>query len=96
MRATDSNRIQLILEMKMITTSTPANRFNPRHVEQTARRRLARTGYPRLKAVECSFRDGRLTLRGNVPSYHHKQIAQEALRQIFHVIQVVNNLEVSS
>jgi hypothetical protein len=52
--------------------------------------------YPRLKAVECSFRNGTMVLHGKVPSYYHKQLAQEALRHVRHVYQVVNNLEVSA
>jgi osmotically-inducible protein OsmY len=78
----------------MLTTETPSNRMDSTNVERLARLHLARTGYSRLSAVECSFRDGTILLHGIVPSYYHKQMAQEALRQIRHVYRVVNNLEV--
>ncbi len=64
-------------------------------VERVAKIRLAETGYPRLKTIDCSFRDGTMVLRGEVPSYYHKQLAQEALRDITHVTHVVNDIEVS-
>jgi hypothetical protein len=65
------------------------------NVEQAAKTRLARTGYPLLKTIECSFQDGTMELRGRVPSYYHKQLAQEALRKVNDVKQLVNNIEVS-
>jgi hypothetical protein len=64
-------------------------------VEQAAKTRLARTGYPLLKTIECSFQDGTMELRGRVPSYYHKQLAQEAMRKVHQVQQLVNNIEVS-
>ena len=78
----------------MLTAFPTADRINAQAVERAARQRLAGTSYPILKTVECSFRNGRLMLSGKVPSYYHKQIAQEALRSTKHVTQVVNNLEV--
>ena len=78
----------------MFTAIPPADRINAHAVERAARRRLAGTGYQVLKSVECSFRNGTMMLSGQVSSYYHKQIAQEALRSTKHVTQVVNNLEV--
>jgi hypothetical protein len=80
----------------MLTAVPQTGRVRSRTVEGTARARLAKTGYPALKAVECSFHDGRMTLRGQVPSYYHKQLAQEVLRNATHVNQVINHLEVMS
>jgi hypothetical protein len=60
----------------MLTTETPSNRMDSTNVERLARLHLARTGYSRLSAVECSFRDGTILLHGIVPSYYHKQMAQ--------------------
>jgi hypothetical protein len=63
-------------------------------VERAAMRRLAKTGYPALKGIECAYWDGTMVLRGRVPSYFHKQLAQEALRSIHDVKQLVNKIQV--
>ena len=75
---------------------TTADRIHPQSVERAARLRLARTGYQTLRSVECSFRDGRIVLRGEVPSYYHKQVAQESMRNAPNVTQIVNQIEVVS
>jgi hypothetical protein len=80
----------------MLTADPKTGPVLARTVEGAARARLATTGYRALKAVECFFHDGRMTLRGQVPSYYHKQMAQEALRDATHVSQVINHLEVVS
>lgn len=80
----------------MLTANGHTGRVSPEPVENAAKSRLARTGYPKLKAIECSFRDGTMVLRGQVPTYFHKQVAQEALRSVAQVKQVINNIEVSS
>lgn len=64
-------------------------------VEKAAKTRLARTGYPLLNTIECLFQDGTMELRGRVPSYYHKQLAQEAMRKVHDVKQLINNIEVS-
>lgn len=40
------------------------------------------------------FCEGLLLLRGRVSSYYHKQVAQEAVRRLDAVDQVVNQIEV--
>jgi hypothetical protein len=80
----------------MFTSNPQTTRVQARTVEGAARARLATTGYPALKAVECSYHDGRMTLRGQVPSYYHKQLAQEALRNATDISQVINRIEVVS
>jgi hypothetical protein len=52
------------------------------------------TGYRPLKTVSCRFRDGTLTLQGQVPSYFHKQMAQEAIRRVGSIQAIINQLEV--
>jgi hypothetical protein len=64
-------------------------------VEEAAKTRLAMTGYPLLKTIECSYQNGTMELRGRVPSYFQKQLAQEALRKVSYVKQLVNHIEVS-
>lgn len=65
-------------------------------VQRAARQRLAKTGYPVLKNIECSVSDERIVLRGEVPSYYHKQLAQETVRKTSHEKQIVNHIEVAS
>jgi len=64
----------------MLTKAKETDQIHPQSVEHAARLRLANTGYRTLRSVECSFRDGRIDLRGEVPSYYHKQLAQESMR----------------
>lgn len=45
--------------------------------------------------LECETNDGRVTLRGVVTTYYQKQIAQELLRGVEGVREVVNQLEVT-
>jgi hypothetical protein len=80
----------------MLTAPKHTERIHPQSVERAARQRLENTGYRTLRNVECSFRDGRMTLRGAVPSYYQKQLAQESMRNAPHVVQVVNHIEVVS
>ena len=80
----------------MLTAVEHTDLNHPQSVERAARLSLAKTGYQTLRSVQCSFRDGRIVLRGEVPSYYHKQIAQESIRDAAHVTQIVNHIEVVS
>ena len=80
----------------MLTAAEHTDRNHSQSVEHAARLRLAKTGYQTLRSVKCSFRDGRIVLRGEVPSYYHKQLAQESVRNAPHVTQIVNHIEVVS
>ncbi len=44
--------------------------------------------------VSCEFRHGVLLLRGRLPSYYQKQLAQEAVKELEGVLQVINNIKV--
>jgi hypothetical protein len=81
-------------EATMLGADKPSGRGYREPIERLAKIRLAKTGYRRLKTIDCSFRDGTMVLRGEVRSYYHKQLAQEALRDITHVTQLVNDIEV--
>jgi hypothetical protein len=74
----------------------PVNAVSAAHcpVEGAARKWLAKTGYRSLGSVRCRFRDGTLTLNGSVPSYYHKQIAQEAIRRVGDVESIINEIDV--
>ncbi len=80
----------------MLTAAKHADRIHTQSVEQSAQQRLANTGYQTLTGVKCAFRDGRMILHGAVPSYYHKQLAQESIRNAPHVTEIVNHIEVVS
>jgi osmotically-inducible protein OsmY len=80
----------------MLTAAEHTARNHAQSVERATRLRLAETGYQTLRSVECSFGDGRIMLRGEVPSYYHKQLAQECVRHAPHVNQIINHIEVVS
>ena len=62
--------------------------------ERAAQRRLEQSGYDALKHIACRFREGAMTLSGSVPMYYHKQLAQEAVRDLRDVDVIVNDIRV--
>ena len=78
-----------------LSYDSPAQ-IGPPSVERAARKRLAKTGYRSLGSVGCHFQDGTITLHGSVPSYYHKQVAQEAMRDMDNVDAIVNKINVWS
>jgi osmotically-inducible protein OsmY len=59
-----------------------------------AERALRNSPYLALRNVACDCHDGVLTLRGCVPTYYLKQVAQAAAARVDGVRQVVNEIEV--
>jgi hypothetical protein len=64
------------------------------NLERAAQWRLEASAYAALKAVRCRFRQGALVLNGRVPTYFHKQLAQEAIRTAPGVTEIVNHISV--
>lgn len=64
-------------------------------IEEEAHSRLSEVGYRSLTTVTCHPRRGDLFLRGHVPTYYEKQLAQESLRTLAKAIRIVNEIEVS-
>jgi osmotically-inducible protein OsmY len=56
---------------------------------------LSESSYAALKAVRCECEAGVLTLRGALPSFYHKQLAQELVARVDGVRRVVNAIEVA-
>ena len=52
------------------------------------------TSQTALRSVRCEILDGSLILRGEVPSYYLKQLAQEAIRSLLNIGQIINHVEV--
>lgn len=60
-----------------------------------ARARLLESPYrATLQRLSCHCDNGRLVLRGQLPSFYYKQLAQEAVGDIAGVTHVVNETEV--
>jgi hypothetical protein len=59
-----------------------------------AERALRSSPYLALRNVACENRDGVLTLRGCLPTYYLKQVAQAVVAPIEGVRRVVNEIEV--
>lgn len=83
-------------EKKMLVTEELHATRSPASIERAAHIQLSRSGYRSLLAITCHFRDGTMTLRGDVPSYFHKQVAQEVIRKVRSVESIANEIEVSS
>ena len=48
------------------------------------------------RQVACEYQSGVLLLQGHLSSFYEKQLAQESLRDLEGVEQIVNNIEVDS
>jgi hypothetical protein len=68
-----------------------ARRVDP---AELAERALCNSPYLALRNVACDCRDGVLTLRGCLPTYYLKQVAQAVAARVEGVRQVVNDIEV--
>ena len=64
-------------------------------VEAIAQSQMRAAPYAALRQITCEFRDGVLVLRGRVPSYYMKQIAQNLVNCVEGVLEVRNQLDVA-
>ena len=63
-------------------------------IAEIAQQVLRQSSYFELRDVACDFSGGVLTLRGRVPSYHLKQLAQASVAELPGVVEVHNRVEV--
>jgi osmotically-inducible protein OsmY len=56
--------------------------------------RLQQSSHSALRSVTCEFHTGTATLRGAVPTFYLKQLAQTLARQMQGVKQIVNRIDV--
>jgi osmotically-inducible protein OsmY len=63
-------------------------------IARTAKDKLRTNPYRAIRAVSCECDRGELLLRGQLSSFFHKQLAQEAVADIEGITQVVNEIEV--
>jgi osmotically-inducible protein OsmY len=65
-------------------------------ITQAMLRKVKALGYAGLQPLTCEHHEGMLVLRGQVPSYFMKQLAQELASKIPGVKLVVNSLSVET
>ena len=68
--------------------------FISEDVVAKAKERLKMAPYPPVRNVSCEYDDGVLFLRGEVPTFFEKQLAQEAVFKLNGVTRVVNEIKV--
>lgn len=57
---------------------------------------LESQGYRSLRLLSCACHDGVLVLSGRVSSFYEKQLAQEAVKRLIGIRQVVNSVRVNA
>jgi osmotically-inducible protein OsmY len=78
-------------ERRVATTDTTARE---RRIEEAAEGRLRRSSHLVLRDIGCTCREGVMTLRGYLPTYYLKQIAQHMVAEIDGVRGIINQIEV--
>jgi osmotically-inducible protein OsmY len=63
-------------------------------VGERAESRLRRSAYRALQHISCGFGAGVLTLRGRLPSYYLKQVAQTVAATVEGVERIDNQIEI--
>ncbi len=62
---------------------------------QAAKNRLTQSPYAAIfQRLSCHCDEGHLTLRGQLPSFYHKQLAQETVGNVDGITRVINETEV--
>ena len=70
-------------------------RLDSHRIALAAKERLRQSLYSNLQDISCACDEaGILLLQGQLPSFHYKQIAQEAVLRLEGVVQVINQIEV--
>ena len=87
-----------IVEMKPVAVRGESNvwAYGFWETVKTAEHLLRDSAYLELRNLKCDFHEGVLTIRGHVPSYFLKQLAQSLLLNIDGVLELNNQLVVLS
>lgn len=67
------------------------HRLDPAEIAES---HLRSNSYLALKNISCEFRQGVLILKGNLPTYYLKQVAQAVVAPTAGVERIVNEIEV--
>ncbi|QEG00836.1 BON domain protein [Stieleria maiorica] len=65
-----------------------------REIVTAASALLAKSSVPELRSLRVDEESNELQLHGNVRSFYHKQLAQEAVLPVAGSLQVVNHVDV--
>ena len=84
----------LIFMMTHTFQQTVAQNNDEGRIVAAARQRILHQPHLTIQRIWCDFDAGKLFLRGQVPSFYYKQLAQEAVARLEGVSQVVNEIEV--
>jgi osmotically-inducible protein OsmY len=76
------------------TRPTKKIHTTPFIITETAESKLHNNPYLALKNLCCDYRDGALVLRGCLPSYYLKQVAQEVVGRLDGVERIDNQIQV--
>jgi osmotically-inducible protein OsmY len=63
-------------------------------IAKTAKDRISQVPHLTLQRIWCEYEEGTLFLRGQVPSFYYKQLAQEAVSGLAQVHAIANEIEV--
>jgi osmotically-inducible protein OsmY len=66
----------------------------PAKIKELAERCLRSTSHLALRNLSCDYLDGVLVLRGRLPTYYLKQVAQEVVTQLEGVESIDNQIQV--
>lgn len=58
--------------------------------------RLSASPYRELRNIRCDYHDGVLTLRGRLPLFFHKQLAQQACAGFGNEVRIEDQIEVAN
>jgi osmotically-inducible protein OsmY len=86
---TDNN-----MSPRQVAVAAEPSGYDPTAIEQRIQQKLNVSSYFAIRNVSCSFHEGVATLRGQVSSFYFKQTAQEIVRKIDGVDQIVNRISV--
>jgi hypothetical protein len=78
----------------LVEKSNSPRPLSTQGIAEGAEIQLRSNSYLALKNVSCEYSEGTLTLRGCLPSYYLKQMAQTAVARIDGVKRIVNEIEV--
>jgi osmotically-inducible protein OsmY len=88
--------------MPFLLCSTPFQRRRSGYMQaprclslaERVERALRANGYPALRTIEVSVEDRRVVLKGRIPSYYVKQMAQAVTLAVSEVQELSNEVEV--
>jgi osmotically-inducible protein OsmY len=68
--------------------------LSPNGLELRIQQAILSSPYPPLRKLHFVAHEGHVSLKGRVNSFHHKQVAQELLKEVEGIQQIDNELEV--